>query len=236
MIRRMRQYINLTLAFLKWPSAVFMVLCVPAVWRAFERYYAIRHQLHWQNLAYFGIGIAFFLFARLVFMARRGCAETMEHEMTHTLFALATLHPVHGMTVNDGGGGSMSFSGGGNWLIALAPYFFPLAAFAMLVLCLFARAAMGYMPEWTYIGLGCAVGYNLLSLVQQVHPEQTDFKVAGYLFTICFLPGANMLSYGTIFSFAERGGRGVLFFYRLVFYYMEHDFLRIWAKAAALFS
>lgn len=235
MIRKIRGYINLTLFFIKWPVAIVTLLAVPAVWQVFKRYYIIRSQLHWQNLGYFAVGLIFFLVARIVFTSRRGAAETMEHEMTHTLFALLTLHPVHGMSVEDHGGGSVRISGGGNWLIALAPYFFPLAAVGMILLCLFVHAITGGIPEWVYVGMGCAVAYNLFSLAQQVHPGQTDFRVAGYLFSICFLPGANMLVYGTIFAFVERGFPGIHFFYRLFWYYIEKDLGQFWGKITALF-
>ncbi len=199
-----------------------MLLAVPAVWQSFERYWVIRNQLNLHNLIYFAVGLAFMLGARVVFANRNGCAETMEHELTHTVFALVTLHPVHGVSVEDEGGGSMSFSGGGNWLIALAPYCFPLLAVGMGMFGTAFAEMTGTAPDWIYIGMGCAVGYNLFALAQQIHPEQTDFKVAGYWFTICFLPGANMLMYGALFAFVERGWAGVEFFGRLVSYYGRH--------------
>ena len=49
----------------------------------------------------------------------------MEHELTHMLFAVLTFHKPRGLDVNQDVGGSFSFEGKGNWLIALAPYFFP---------------------------------------------------------------------------------------------------------------
>lgn len=223
-IGRARRYINLFLKLVKWPVAILMIWVVPAALKVFERYYVISNQLNWHNLIYCAIGAACFAAIRVMILLHRGKAETLEHEMTHTLFAMATLHPVHGIEIKEEGGGSMTFSGEGNWLIAIAPYFFPLTAFTMVFFTIAIKHAIGYSPDWVYVGLGMTVCYNLFSFAEQLHPRQTDFKVAGYLFTICFLPGANCLSFGTIFAFAERGGDGVLFFYRLLWYYLRQNF------------
>ena len=226
-IFQIREKINLFLKIVKWPVAFFMILIVPAAWRSFERYFVIRRQLNWHNLIYFAIGVGFFAAVRAVVLLRRGKTETLEHEITHALFAMATLHPVERIELKETGGGSMTFSGEGNWLIAIAPYFFPLAAFTMMFFAIAVKQAIGYSPDWIYIGLGMTVCYNLFSFAEQTHPQQTDFKVVGYLFTICFLPGANCLTFGTIFSFAERGWNGVLFFYKLLWYYFRQDLYAI---------
>ena len=223
-IALIRHYINLFLFLIKWPVAFAMLLVVPAALQTFYHYYEIRNQLIWHNLIYFSIGLAFFAAVRTFFILRHGVAETMEHEMTHILFALATLHPVSRMDVHDSGGGSMTFSGDGNWLIAIAPYFFPLTAFTMMFFTIAINQIIGYTPNWVFVALGVAVCYNLFAFVEQFHPRQTDFKAAGYLFTLCFVPGANCLTFGTIVAFVERGYSGIFFFYRLILYYARQDF------------
>lgn len=223
-IAKARKYINRFLALIKWPVAVTMLLVIPAAIQTFQRYFTIRAQLNWHNLAYFFVGFAFFCVVRVAFIVKRGNAETMEHEITHSLFAMLTLHPVHDLQVHDQGGGYMSFKGEGNWLIAISPYFFPLSAYVMVFLAIAASQIVGYMPDWVFVGIGCAVAYNLISFATQLHPEQTDFKVAGYLFTLCFLPGANMLAFGVILAFVERGWNGIIFFFKLIDYFVRYDF------------
>ena len=218
-----RNFINSFLRAVKWPVAILMVFILPAVWQASERFYVIRKQLNWQNLVYFAIGAVFFAAVRVMILMRRGRTETLEHEITHTLFAMATLHPVERIEVRDTGGGYMTFKGEGNWLIAIAPYFFPLAAFTMMFFAILVNQVVGYFPDWVYIGLGMTVCYNLFSFAEQTHPEQTDFKVAGYLFTIMFLPGANCLSFGTIIAFSASNFGGVSLFYRLLWYYSKQN-------------
>lgn len=223
-IDKTRYYINLFLKLVKWPVALLMVLILPAAGQSFYRYYQIRNQLNWHNLVFFAIGAGLFAVFRVAFLLRRGKAETLEHEMTHTLFAMATLHPVERIEVREEGGGFMTFSGEGNWLIAIAPYFFPLTAFTMMFFAIAINRVAGYMPDWVYMGLGMTLCYNLFSFAEQTHLQQTDFKVVGYLFTLLFLPGANCLTFGTVLSFAERGFGGVLFYYRLLSYFARHDF------------
>lgn len=223
-IRQVRDYINLFLKWIKWPVAFLMILIVPAAYQTFRRYYVIREQLNWGNLLYFSVGLGLFAAIRVMVLLRRGKAETLEHEITHTLFAMATLHPVSKIELKETGGGSMTFSGEGNWLIAIAPYFFPLTAFTMVFFAIATKQLLGYFPEWIFIGLGMTVCYNLFSFAEQTHIHQTDFKVTGYLFALCFLPGANCLSFGTIFAFTERGWKGILFFYELLSYYIRQDF------------
>lgn len=222
-IVRCRKSVDLFVNLLKWPAALSMLLVAPAAVQAFNRYYVIRNQLHAHNLIYFGIGVLGFAAARVVFIARRGAAETMEHEITHMLFAMATLHRVTGMDVRDEGGGSMTFAGKGNWLIVIAPYFFPLTAFLMMFFAALVSHIAGYTPDWVYIALGAALCYNLFSFAEQLHPRQTDLKKVGFIFAACFLPGANLLSFGTVFAFVERGLNGVLFFYKLIWYYATRD-------------
>ena len=221
---RIQRRINFFLKIVKWPVALLMLLVVPATFQTVRHYYAIRYQLNRLPLFYFAVGAVFFVAIRIFVLLRKGKAETLEHEMTHTLFAMAMFHPVQRIDLNETGGGSMSFKGEGNWLIAIAPYFFPLSAFTMMFFAVAVKHAFGYTPDWVYIGLGITVAYNLCSFAEQTHLRQTDFKVAGYLFTLCFLPGANCLSFGTLLTFTERGWNGVLFFYRLLAYYSRYDF------------
>ncbi len=226
-IVRFRNFIDLFINLLKWPAALSMLLVAPAAVQAFNRYYVIRNQLHAHNLIYFGIGVLGFAVARAVFIMRRGAAETMEHEITHILFAMATLHRVTGMDVKDEGGGSMTFAGKGNWLITIAPYFFPLTAFLMMFFATLVSRIAEYTPDWTYIALGAALSYNLFSFAEQFHPKQTDLKKVGFIFAVCFLPGANLLTFGTVLAFVERGLKGVLFFYKLIWYYASHDAMNL---------
>lgn len=161
-------------------------MLLPVLWKTFKHYALLWDRLNHYNLLYFAGGVAGMAAIRIGMRIHRGVAETFEHELTHILFALLTFHPVSGMNVNDYGGGNMTFRGKGNWLIALAPYFFPLASAAMMFLTVAYGRVTGLLPDWLLIGLGLAFGYDVCAFAEQIHPRQTDFKVAGYWFSLCF--------------------------------------------------
>ena len=213
---KIRNFIDSVFAVIKIPVAAAAVLLLPVLWKTFKHYALLWDRLNHYNLLYFAGGVAGMAAIRIGMRIHRGVAETFEHELTHILFALLTFHPVSGMNVNDYGGGNMTFRGKGNWLIALAPYFFPLASAAMMFLTIAYGRVTGLLPDWLLIGLGLAFGYDVCAFAEQIHPRQTDFKVAGYWFSLCFLPSAILLSFGTIAAFAERTESGVRFFYNLL--------------------
>lgn len=219
---KIRNFIDSVFAVIKIPVAAAAVLLLPVLWKTFKHYALLWDRLNHYNLLYFAGGVAGMAAIRIGMRIHRGVAETFEHELTHILFALLTFHPVSGMNVNDYGGGNMTFRGKGNWLIALAPYFFPLASAAMMFLTIAYGRVTGLLPDWLLIGLGLAFGYDVCAFAEQIHPRQTDFKVAGYWFSLCFLPSAILLSFGTIAAFAERTESGVRFFYNLLLYYGRH--------------
>ena len=224
---KLRNFIDFVFVLIKIPAAVAAVLLLPALLKTFKRYGLLgADKLNLYNLLYFAGGAVAMAALRIGMRIRRGVAETFEHELTHILFALLTFHPVQSMSINDGGGGNMSFRGKGNWLIALAPYFFPLASAAVMVFTVPYGRVTGLLPDGLLVGLGLAFGYDACAFVEQIHPRQTDFKVAGYWFSLCFLPSAILLSFGTIAAFAERTENGVKFFYDLLAYYVRQIYLK----------
>ena len=225
-----RTQIDHVLAWIKWPVAICMIFCVPATIQSFS-HYVKKYVNNMEGLLYFAGGAAFLITLRAMSSYRRGAAETMEHEMTHAFFALLTLHPVHDIKIHDEGGGSMTYSGGGNWLITISPYFFPLSLAGMFFVGACAESILGYTPEWVYIGLGIAAGYYLCSNYKQIHPGQTDFHKVGFLFCFAFLPGANILVYGYLLAFIDRNMQGVIYYTRLLAYFIRKDALLVIEKA-----
>ncbi len=201
-MKRIRSGLNRVIGLLKWPTAVFMVVAVlPAFQTDLD---LLKHVTDMNLLLYFfapmlGIGLLFFitgLYGSFFVIA--------EHELTHMLFAALTFHRPRGLVIEQGAGGSFSFSGEGNWLIALAPYFFPTFAFVVMLASLLFPEGQP-VPDVYLSVLGSMIGYHLVATILEIHPKQTDFKVAGYFFTICFLPGINLIAYGLLFGFSVYG-------------------------------
>jgi hypothetical protein len=130
---------------------------------------------------------------------------TLEHEATHALFAMLTLHRIVGFRASLGRGGEVRFTGRGNWLISVAPYFFP-----SLALLLFLVAYLLPFPglPWQSFLLGIALGYHIVSTIRETHRDQTDLKDLGLTFCFLFLPAANLAVIGLLISYAHAGSEG----------------------------
>jgi hypothetical protein len=192
---------------LKWPVAVACAAYLPATaWCLVLQCAAIGHLGgRWSLLVgALGYSLAWALLLRHV---RVGFLSTLEHELTHCLFAWLTGNRVTRLTAALHSGGEMRIDGTPNWLIAVAPYFFPTVSALLLV------AAVFVDPRWQsllYGGLGASIAYHVISTFQETHRSQSDLREAGLVFSILFLPTANLLSYALILGAMQGGGRGIV--------------------------
>lgn len=216
-MKTINRMINLFLALIKWPIALLMLLFL------FPAFFS--DMLLMKELTNIDVALQFFLpFAATVFLFLLipGMAGSFlaiaEHELTHMLFAVLTFHKPKGLDINQDVGGSFSFIGEGNWLIALAPYFFP--TFTVVIMLGTPIYLMFYptLPSFYLMLLGVFIGYHFISTLLSIHPKQTDFQVAGYFFTIFFLPGINLIVYGLLFCFAVKGSNGVSLYLNTLFH------------------
>lgn len=197
---------------LGWPVALYLLFSVPSlvmVYRYFDFY----------TFKFLTLGVGFVFFWGTIFLSgytTRNAMQVISHELTHTFFAYITLHNAGRIRLNpDGSGGSMQLNGHGNWLISLAPYFFPLFAFFyMLIMPYLLRVSDNH---WlVYAILGYFLAYHWLVVLTQVHPQQTDLSSVGFVFSGIVIVGANLLSNGIVLAFASKSWNGVLTFLRLV--------------------
>ena len=76
------------------------------------------------------------------------------------LIALITFHWVTGLRTSWRSGGHITYRGPGNWLITVAPYFFP-------TICMVVLAVSLFLPNWLHTSasviLGAAIGYHVTS-------------------------------------------------------------------------
>lgn len=127
---------------------------------------------------------------------------TLEHELTHAIFAWATGHRIVAIRASLERGGEVRFVGQGNWLITLAPYFFPTAALALLLLaCLMPISVL----PWQGFFLGIALGFHIVSTYRETHRDQSDLKSVGARFCWMFLPTANLAVLGLLLAWAHGG-------------------------------
>lgn len=218
--------IDLLFKVVKWPVALFLLISVPALLQSYNYF-------EFNNIEFYAFaGGAVFYLATMIF-AGYNISRTMQiisHELTHTLFAYLTFHDAGRIRVNpDDSGGEMIVKGGGNWLITLAPYFFPLFSFLyMLLMPGLVIASQNHFLVHAIFGY--FFGYYWGTVLSQVHPQQTDIIKEGYLFSTIFIVGANLYVTGIILAFNSKQWDGVKEYLSLVWKLDIH----YWLKGAKL--
>ena len=128
-------------------------------------------------------GLIFLFLWYFIFSSRSGFWSTLEHELTHAVFALIFFKRIHTISASRRSGGHITIEGG-NIIIALGPYVLPLAAIILLGLKLI-------IPAKFEIGMNFLTGYAYLfhftSLIKEFHHEQPDIKKSGYLFSFAYI-------------------------------------------------
>lgn len=183
---------NRLIDFLKYPIVMVLLVSIPFMLpKLFE---IIQIMILWKGEYYpilIGIGFYIVIWKKLFKNIANGWLATFEHELTHSIFALATFHKVTGFKATASNGGYVTYSGvgGGNWLITIAPYFFPtLSALVLVVMYLSPTQSHSIL-----LGIfGFSMAYHMHSTWHETHYEQTDLKEVGFTFAWVFLPAANV--------------------------------------------
>ena len=201
----MSKFLDFLINLLKWPAALFLALSLPGLFESFNAF-------NFNSLKFYAFfGGAGFYFVILVLCGYNICAtmQIISHELTHILFAYLTFHSADRIRISpDDMGGSVRINSKGNWLILLAPYFFPLfSAIYMLMMPGLLRITN---DNWLiYAIFGYLFFYYAATVLSQVHPGQTDIIRCGYLFSTIVIIAANLYVIGMIFSFNEGLWPGV---------------------------
>ena len=219
-------YPNLLLRLIKWPIALLALGALPfTVLAILDSPLRVLTPSQYQFLAMGALAYA--VSWALIFRHRFAGSylSTFEHELTHALFAWATLHKVTGLTVTwrDGGACRYEGSGDGNWLITTAPYWFPTLALPPLLLTYWLES--DHLPMLNFL-TGAALIYHLTSTYRETHSDQPDLQSAGFAFSALFLPTANLLAYSVVVLIATSGTEAA---YEL----LTDIWQRLWASAQA---
>jgi hypothetical protein len=95
--------------------------------------------------------------------------------------------------------------GGKNFLVDLAPYYFP--TFSVVLLLVFPLLKASAYPVYFAV-LGFVTGYHLISQIIDFKFYQGDIRVSGKAFSVLFCLFASLLAFGFIFAFVVGGYRG----------------------------
>ena len=197
--------VNFLLRLLKWPVALGALVVLPGAVLAFkDEVEAIVDTFQTMRPFLYGAGgytVVWMILLRPRSMREGTFWSTLEHESTHIVFALLTLNRVRELKATSGQGGHMGYLGGGNWLVGIAPYFFPTLSVPVILVMLLLE---GDGVNIANTVLGVTVAYHITSTYKETHRRQTDLHEVGMGFAWCFLPSANVVSYGLIAGAARN--------------------------------
>lgn len=188
--------VNSIINFFKYPIAILSLLLFLDLGTIFFKitYTIIEDFSKYQNF-FIGMG-TYFITWFILFKNRIGrLLVVLEHEITHSIFALLSFNKIVSIAAHNQLGGFMTFRGTvgrtqGNWLIDVSPYFF--STFGVIVIGIIHISSPRYYPILIGI-LGYTVVHHIYSVVVTFHPKQSDIVGVGLPFSILFLPSANLM-------------------------------------------
>jgi hypothetical protein len=195
---------------IKWPVAIFFLFWLPALADVLIKTITS----HVASMEWFFYGALAFSVLWLMFFRRRGWFVTLEHELTHCVFAIILGNRVTNLTAGVDGG-KMTFTGTDNWLLTIAPYFFP--TFTIGLLGLSHLGSTPFSDELLFL-FGFTLAYHILSTFAETSFQQPDLQQVGLLFSSIFLPGANLASYNVVLVVTLHGWGGLPEFDRPISY------------------
>lgn len=221
----MNQNISFMLALCKWPIALVFATFLPA------SIILLLNEIVWisKGADFFWpllLGVTIYLLIWFVWIRKSSISflSTLEHEITHCIFAWLTFNRVTGLRATLRAGGHMTFEGSGNWLLTISPYFFPTVTVILLLLDPFLYFLDKFIIQ---IIIGVSIAYHGTSTWSETNHTQSDLKEAGFFFSFLFLPTANLVSFSFIFANLRDGWNGMVNAknYLLISYVNQLDFL-----------
>lgn len=207
---RLADRIDVVFLWFKWPCAVLSVVVLyPAIQACFGVVLSCIREP--QPILPFvgGAGVYVVMWLWFIRWWRTTWLSTLEHELTHALFAVLTLHRVVGLKTSWKDGGHVRYLGRGNWLVTLAPYFFPTVCWALMLIYVLVPVIPWHMAHALN---GAAFAYHVTSTMRETHAGQTDLQRAGFLYCFAFLPTANLVCNGLVVAFSYGGPQAALTF------------------------
>ncbi|NEW60932.1 hypothetical protein GSY74_06510 [Sulfurovum sp. bin170] len=186
--------VNSIINIFKYPVAILSFLLFLELGTVFFKitYSMIEDFVVYQNF-FIGMG-AYFIIWFVLFRNRIGrLLLILEHEITHTIFALISFNKIIEIRAHMVGG-YMRYMGTegrrqGNWLIDVSPYFF--STLGVAVIGIIHISSPTYYPILMGI-LGYTLVHHVYNVIISFHPRQSDIVEVGLPFSFLFLPSANL--------------------------------------------
>ncbi|MCD6050215.1 MAG: hypothetical protein K0Q55_1618 [Verrucomicrobia bacterium] len=178
----------------KWMKFLIALLLIPfcigttqALWRVIQA--AGASQNFW--VAFFA-GVLCWIVVFLL-LPRPMWLYVVGHEMTHAIWTWVFGGRVKKMKVTSKGGHVIITKS--NFVISLAPYFFPFYAFLLLVVFGTGHLIWDWSKYWVvfHLFLGMAYAFHVTLTIHVLQTEQSDITEHGYLFSIVIIYLGNVL-------------------------------------------
>ncbi len=154
--------------------------CIGFTWQLGMTVFGIRYKA---DLPYFFIAGALVYIAIHVLFRKPIMTYVFGHELTHALFAVLFGGSVKSFHASDRGGRVTLTKS--NFIITLAPYFFPLYTFLALLLYGTAVAAeLRGAVGWLVFFAGASFAFHLVLTAIFLQTEQTDIREYGMIFSL----------------------------------------------------
>lgn len=117
--------------------------------------------------------------------------KTLNHELTHIFFSLIFGNKITGLHATEEDGGLARYQGRSNFVITLAPYFFPLVPFVLILFSIIIRPEIAHYFRFIIIFV---YALSLCSQIEDFRYEQSDIKEEGKIFSTLFIVVMNVQS------------------------------------------
>lgn len=140
---------------------------------------------------FLGGGATYFLIH--IVLPRPLLIHVFGHELTHAFFAKLFGWKVKSIKAS-GSGGHVKLSGS-NFIVTLAPYFFPLYSFILLfiyILTVLADYDKVFYPYFIFL-TGFTLSLHILMTIESLKTSQADIKEGGIIFSLPFIYIGNLI-------------------------------------------
>ena len=195
--KRIDKLVELT----KWPAAVLAVLVLPLTVYAWWKLLFQVQSYPFYSLM-FAIGVGLFVLLARTTLAQSALARRLiefERDLTQSVLAFATLHPVVVYSASRYKGARVRWLGRGNWIMLAAPYFVPTATILLWLVSLI------FFQSFHCLVLGFGISYHLTAVTLQCLLGTSETRRLGNRFCWMFLPATNFLVAGLVAAFALNG-------------------------------
>ncbi|MFQ5975654.1 MAG: M50 family metallopeptidase [Candidatus Hydrothermarchaeales archaeon] len=159
------------------------------------------------------------------YLLRPRILSLFEHELDHAFWAALFGAKVKAFHVSREGG--LVWLTKTNFLINLAPYFFPLFTFLVVAISFFVDES--YMLLVFFL-IGFTLAFHMLSTVESLRVRQSDITKTGVVFSLPFIFIANLFVLILVMKFISPGNISIARFLETSFGYSEAIIELLWIE------